>query len=153
LKYIAEDKFLEYANVHKKYFYGTPIAQVISNIRQGINSLLIIDVHGAASIRKNFQQLTKRMVTIFITPEHLKVLEDRLIARGSEKKDELAQRLKSAEHEMKCAKYYDYIVVSGSKEEDFTSMKTIYEFERLHDKPVTDFLCFFYKSKQLAMGY
>jgi guanylate kinase len=129
LKYIAEKKFLEYANVHRKYFYGTPIAQVFSNMRHGIDSLLIIDVHGAMGIRKNFRQLAEHMVTIFIMPEQLEVLIERLSLRGSEKKDDLAQRLQSAKDEIKYARNYDYIIVSGSKDEDFISMQTIYERE------------------------
>ncbi|MDR0740708.1 MAG: guanylate kinase [Puniceicoccales bacterium] len=129
LKYIAEEKFLEYANVHRKYFYGTPLARVSSNRRHGIDSLLIIDVHGVRSIRRNFRQLVEHMVTIFIMPERLEVLTERLSLRGSEKKDDLAQRLQSAKDEIKYAKDYDYIVVSGTKEEDFISMQTIYEWE------------------------
>jgi guanylate kinase len=129
LKYIAEEKFLEYANVHRKYFYGTPLAQVSSNRRHGINSLLIIDVHGVRSIRRNFRQLVEHMVTIFMMPERLEVLAERLSLRGSEKKDDLVQRLQSAKDEIKYAKDYDYIVVSGTKEEDFISMQTIYERE------------------------
>jgi guanylate kinase len=129
LKYIAEEKFLEYANVHRKYFYGTPLAQVSSNRRHGIDSLLIIDVHGVRSIRRNFRQLVEHIVTIFIMPERLEVLTERLSLRGSEKRDDLVQRLQSAKDEIKYAKDYDYIVISGTKEEDFISMQTIYEWE------------------------
>ncbi|MDR1590947.1 MAG: guanylate kinase [Puniceicoccales bacterium] len=127
LKYIAEEKFLEYANVHRKYFYGTPLAQVSSNMRHGIDSLLIIDVHGVRNIRKNFRQIANYVVTIFLMPERLEVLTERLSLRGSEKKDDLVQRLQSAQNEIKHAKNYDYIVISGSKDEDFISMRTIYE--------------------------
>ena len=42
LRYIAEDMFLEYANIHKKYYYGTPIAQIISNMKHGIHLACII---------------------------------------------------------------------------------------------------------------
>ncbi|MDR2372333.1 MAG: guanylate kinase [Puniceicoccales bacterium] len=134
LKYIAEEKFLEYANVHRKYFYGTPLVQVSSNRRHGIDSLLIIDVHGVRSIRRNFRRLVGHMVTIFIMPEQLEVLTERLSLRGSEKRDDLAQRLQSAKDEIKYAKDYDYIVVSGTKEEDFISMQTIYERESARPK-------------------
>jgi guanylate kinase len=130
LKYIAEDKFLEYTNVHGKYFYGTPMATVLSNIRHGIDSLLIIDVQGLMNIRKHFRHLLKHMVAIFIVPESLDVLEQRLRARDSESPESLAGRLKSAKHEMKFAKNYDYIAVSGSREEDLASMAMIYRLER-----------------------
>jgi guanylate kinase len=128
-KYIAEEKFLEYANVHRKYFYGTPIAQVSSHMRRGIDSLLIINVHGAEHIRKNFHQFAEHMVTIFMMPERLEVLAERLSVRGSEKKEDMTWRLQSAREEIECAKNYDYIVVSGSKDEDFIAMQMIYEGE------------------------
>ncbi|MDR1907170.1 MAG: guanylate kinase [Puniceicoccales bacterium] len=151
LKYIAEKKFLEYASVHRKYFYGTPIAQVSSNRRKGIDSLLIIDVHGAANIRKNFRQLAEHMVTIFIMPERLEVLTERLSMRGSEKRDDIAQRLQSAKDEIKYAKNYDYIVVSGSKDEDFISMQTIYEWEHSRSEVKPWYLI--HKEKQFAWLY
>jgi guanylate kinase len=130
LKYIAERKFLEYANVHRKYFYGTPMAQVFSNMRCGIDSILIIDVHGMESIRKNFPQLAERTVSIFMMPERLEVLVERLSMRGSEKEEDIAHRLQSARDEIRHAQDYDYIVVSGSKDEDFISMQMIWECSR-----------------------
>jgi guanylate kinase len=57
VKHIAEEKFSEHTNVHRKYFSATPIAPVSSNMPHGIDSLLIIDVHGMKSICKNFANL------------------------------------------------------------------------------------------------
>ncbi|MDR1435222.1 MAG: guanylate kinase [Puniceicoccales bacterium] len=149
LKYIAEDKFLEYTNVHRKYFYGTPIASVFSNIRHGVDSLLVVDVQGVMNIRKRFQRLPIRMVSIFMMPENLNVLEDRLRMRGSESPDDLAQRLKSAEHEIKFANNCDYIVLSGSREEDFISMETIYKMEQTTQEQAPLALKFTYNVGQL----
>ena len=129
LRYIAEDKFLEYANVHKKYYYGTPIDQVMSNIRHGINSLLIVDVQGMLAIRKRFSFMQENIVSIFITPESAQVLESRLKYRATESVDERNRRIRSAENEMRFAKYYDYIVVSGTKCEDLISMEMVYNLE------------------------
>ncbi len=133
LRYLAEDRFLEYANVHKKYYYGTPIAPIISNIRHGIDSILIIDVQGVQSIKKYFRQLEKHMTTIFLMPESLEVLTERLISRGISNED-LARRLKSAKNEIMLAKNYDYIVLSGTKREDFLSMEMIYGREHNNTK-------------------
>ncbi|MDR0590335.1 MAG: guanylate kinase [Puniceicoccales bacterium] len=152
LKYIAEDKFLEYTNVYGKYFYGTPMAPVLSNIRHGIDSLLIIDVQGLVNIRKHFRHLLERMVTIFIIPEDLNVLEERLRARGSESPEGLVERLKSAKHEMKFVKNYDYVIVSGTGEEDLVSMEAIYDLERTRQgsaAAAVSPLCFTYVKGQL----
>jgi guanylate kinase len=150
LKYIAEDKFLEYTNVHGKYFYGTPMAPVLSNIRHGIDSLLIIDVQGLGNIRKHFRHLSQHLVAIFIVPEDLDVLEGRLRARGSESAEGVMERLRSAKYEMKFVKNYDYIIVSGSEEEDLVSMAAIYDWERTKQEAAAlSPLCFTYLRGQL----
>lgn len=152
LRYIAEGKFLEYANVHRSHYYGTPLAPVLSNIKHGIDSLLIIDVQGVATIRRTFRGLREHMVTIFLAPERLSVLEERLIERASESPKEKFLRLRSAEQEMRCAKNYDYLMVSGTKEEDFTSLASIYEREgsqQTRSRPVY----FTWKPRQLAYHF
>jgi guanylate kinase len=149
LKYIAEDKFLEYTNVHGKHFYGTPIAALFSNIRHGIDSLLVVDMEGVANIRKRFQRLPFPMVSIFMMPENLNVLEDRLRMRDSESPYDLAQRLKSARHEIKLANNCDYIVLSGSREEDFVSMEMIYKMEQTPQEKAPLGLQFTYHASQL----
>jgi guanylate kinase len=152
LKYIAEDKFLEYSSVHRKYFYGSPIASVLSHIRHGTDALLIIDVHGIAKIRKHFRHLLAHIVSIFIMPENLAVLESRLQLRGSESAESLAGRLKSAQHEIKLAKNYDYIVISGTKAEDLTSMAEIYRIEQsATESAAASLLRFIYHPKQSLM--
>ncbi|MDE6576096.1 MAG: guanylate kinase [Opitutales bacterium] len=128
LRYIAEDKFLEYANVHRRYFYGTPIGAVFSNLRRGIDSLLIVDVQGMRQVRKRLQGLGC-VTTIFLMPEHLGVLEERLQRRNSEKEEDIRARLRSAEMEIRCAQEYDYVIVSGTRDEDFWSMQQVYSGE------------------------
>ena len=139
LRYIAEDMFLEYANVHKKYYYGTPIAQVISNMKHGIHSLLVIDVQGVTSIRKKYHFLGKNLVTIFIRPENEQVLMDRLSGRNTDNEQEIARRIASAKHELKSTRGYDYEIVSGSRVEDFYSLKSIFEFETQEHEEMVSF--------------
>ncbi|MDR2200653.1 MAG: guanylate kinase [Puniceicoccales bacterium] len=130
LKHVEEDKFLEYASIHRKHFYGTPMEPVLGNVRRGIDSLLLVDVQGMMHIRRRLGHLSRQIVTIFIRPERLDVLEERLRGRGSESVDDLEWRLKSAIHEMKFANRYDYIVISGSVEEDFASVEMVHRWER-----------------------
>lgn len=129
LRHIAENKFLEYANVHKKYYYGTPVSQVISNIRHGIDSLLVVDIQGMLTIKKRFAPYSTQIATIFIMPENLQTLEDRLATRATETAEERNRRMRSAENEINYSRYYDYVIVSGTKEEDFLSLEKIYNIE------------------------
>ena len=140
LRYIAEDMFLEYANVHKKYYYGTPLAQILSNMKRGIHSLLVVDVQGVATIKKRYHFFGQNLVTIFIRPENIGDLVNRLNTRGSDSDDEIMRRMHSAKHELKCSRYYDYEIISGNKEEDFYSLKSIFQFETENPKPSIQFI-------------
>lgn len=130
LRYIAEDKFLEYANVHRRYFYGTPIGAVLSNLRRGIDSLLIVDVQGMRQIRKRLQHL-RCVTTVFLMPENLTVLAERLRLRNSEKHEDFTARLRSAEAEIRCASEYDEVIVSGTRDEDFEALQQVYNQARM----------------------
>ncbi|MEA5002729.1 MAG: guanylate kinase, partial [Christensenella sp.] len=52
---IADDAFLEYADVFGKY-YGTPKDYVLGKLEQGKNVILEIDVQGAMQVIKNYPQ-------------------------------------------------------------------------------------------------
>lgn len=79
-------------------------------------------------VRKRLQGLGC-VTTIFLMPEHLGVLEERLQQRNSEKEEDIRARLRSAEMEIRCAQEYDYVIVSGTRDEDFWSMQQVYSGE------------------------
>jgi len=100
--------FLEWEKVFDHY-YGTPKKQALDLIKKGINVLLCIDVKGAKTVAKEFPQALK----IFIKTPSLKVLKERLSARGSESSQSLKLRLKVARQELKEAASYDHVVVNS----------------------------------------
>ena len=105
-KKIEEGYFLEYAEVYGHY-YGTPKDQVIRNEEEGVDSLLVIDVQGAKKVRETY----KDSILIFLMPPSLEELRRRLLTRGYGTEN-LEKRLRKAEEEIACAKYFDYIVVN-----------------------------------------
>jgi guanylate kinase len=105
---IKKGQFLEWEKVFDRY-YGTPKRPVLNLLKQGIHVLLCIDVKGARAIRQAFPKALK----IFIKAPSLKVLEGRLKDRGSESKEAVALRLKTARQELKEAKYYDHVVINA----------------------------------------
>jgi guanylate kinase len=107
LRYIRKGRFLEWAEVHGN-LYGTDKEKIVKTINKGDNILLDIDVQGALEIKKQF----KEAVLIFIAPPSFNVLEERLRERASDSEESLKKRLANASHEIKQAKYYDYIVVN-----------------------------------------
>ncbi len=103
---IEEGYFLEYANVYGHY-YGTPKDQVLKNEKEGIDSLLVIDVQGAKKVKDAYPE----SVLIFLMPPSIEELRRRLLGRGYGREN-LEQRLQKAEEEIACARHFDYIVVN-----------------------------------------
>ncbi len=121
---LAAGGFLEWAWVHRKFRYGTPKSSVLDRLPH-TNLVMNIDVQGVRSIRAAAQtvpELRGRVVTMFVAPDSMDVLRERLLGRGPISDDELARRLQSAELEMSERFNYDYIIHSRTKELDFHAL-------------------------------
>jgi guanylate kinase len=116
--------FLEWAWVHRKYRYGTLKSAVLDRLAH-TSLVMNIDVQGVRSIRAaaaNIPLLKRCLVTIFIAPDSLDVLRERLEGRGPLPAEELARRMQSAELELAERYSYDYIIHSSTKEQDFRAL-------------------------------
>src|SRR3954464_8750322 len=81
---LAAGDFLEWAWVHRKYRYGTLKSAVIDRLPHA-SLVMNVDVQGVRSIRAAAEQLPplkSRLVTIFVAPDSLDVLRERLQGRG-----------------------------------------------------------------------
>ena len=65
-RWIAEEKFLEFAEVHGN-FYGTPLNKITERLNRGEDILLEIDVQGALNVKKKFSE----GIYIFMLPPSL----------------------------------------------------------------------------------
>ena len=129
---LAANDFLEWAWVHRKYRYGTLKSAVLDRLPE--TSLIAnVDVQGVRSIRaaaENLPELKSRLVTIFVAPDSFDVLRERLQGRGPVSAEELERRMQSAELEMSERYHYDYVIHSGSKEQDFRALLAYWEQAR-----------------------
>lgn len=117
-KLIEQDAFLEYANIYNNY-YGTPKKVVEDLLSQGLDVLFDIDWQGTKLIKKTLQNV----ITIFILPPSLSILQQRIKNRGQDSKESIMLRVKLATKEVYYAKQYDYVVIN----DDFdTTLETIY---------------------------
>lgn len=123
---IKENNFLEYAEVYKDLYYGTLKDIVFKKLDEGINVILEIDVNGAKQVRKNY----KNALLIFIKPHSLEEIEYRLRNRRTDTEDAIKERLEKAIYEISNSGIYDYVIESGSKEEDYEKVKNIIEYEK-----------------------
>src|SRR5678809_574400 len=83
LKRVQAGNFLEHATVYGNS-YGILKAEVLGKLRQGKDVLLSVDVQGAATIRDRAEEdpeLKRALLTIFLAPPSMEVLEKRLKKR------------------------------------------------------------------------
>lgn len=128
-KMIENGSMLEWA-VYNGNYYGTPKATTESMLAEGKNVLLEIDVQGALQIKKNFPEA----VLIFILPPSMEELERRLVERGRENREQIDERLKTAEFEIDNAVNYDYAVVNGKLPECVAAVWDIINAEKYSTK-------------------
>jgi guanylate kinase len=108
----AKGFFLEHA-VYNGNYYGTPAAAVEEARAAGRDILLKIEVQGAAQVRKRAPDGG----FIFIAPPSKEELVRRQELReGAVPDDDMVERLKIAETEMKHASEYDHVVVNDDIE-------------------------------------
>jgi guanylate kinase len=133
LKRVEAGEFLEQATVHGNH-YGTLRSEVLDRLKQGRDVLLSIDVQGAATIRakaRNDRELSRALVTVFITPPSIAVLEERLKRRGTDTAEVIEKRLGMARREIAEWVHYDYLILSSSIAEDVRRMQAILTAEKL----------------------
>jgi guanylate kinase len=132
-KMIAAGQFLEWARVHDN-LYGTSTAAISSQLAEGKDIILDIDVQGAAIIRRSD---LLEAVQIFIAPPGLAELEKRLRGRNTEAEDTVQLRLQNARDEMQEAHMYDYLIVNDELEEAAEALASIIiaERSRAHRRP------------------
>lgn len=104
---IAAGKWAEWALVHGNY-YGTSAVFLDNGLAEGQDILLDIDVQGTRQILKRYPDT----VAIFIRPPSLEVLQQRLVARGTDSADIVAVRLKNAQKEMAQQDLYHHVIVN-----------------------------------------
>lgn len=129
---LAANEFLEWACVHRKYRYGTLKSAVLDRLPH-VSLIANVDVQGVRSFReatKSIPLLKEKLVTIFVAPDSLDVLRERLEGRGPVSAEELARRMQSAEFELAERNSYDYVIHSASKEQDFRALLAFWEQAR-----------------------
>jgi len=133
LKRVQAGHFLEHATVHGNS-YGTLKTEVLTKLRSGRDVLLNIDVQGAAHIREQAEretELKRALVSVFLTPASLLILEERLKKRGTDTPGVMLKRLAAARQEILQWKNFDYLILSTSISEDLRRMQSILEAERM----------------------
>ena len=122
-KKIESNDFLEWACVHDNY-YGTGKAEVEEILLSGRHCILDIDVQGADSVRNTDIPAT----FLFIAPESIDILKERLEKRGTESDEAISKRLKNAVGEIAQKDEYDRVIINKDLDNAYRELKE-YIFE------------------------
>jgi len=140
-KKLEAGEFLEDATVYG-HSCGTPKAELAAKLRAGQDVLLNVDVQGAATVRTVAAQdpeLRQSLVTVFLAPPSAEALAARLRGRGLDSEAVIQRRLAAARQELARWREFDYLVISGTMDEDLRRVKLIYEAEKMRPARVGGF--------------
>ena len=117
--------FVEWALVYND-LYGTSFSSLEELTASELYVLLDIDTQGAKKIKKRF----KSAVFIYVLPPSLKVLEKRLIERGTDHEDVIKMRMEKVFYEIKQCGWYDYIIINDDLKKAIEETQSIIISER-----------------------
>lgn len=110
---IANNEFIEYEEVYQDCFYGTLKSEVERISALGRNTIFDVDVVGGVNIKTMFGA---RALSIFVQPPSVAELEKRLIGRGTDSPEKIAQRIAKASLELTYAPKFDVVLVNDNLE-------------------------------------
>lgn len=109
---VENGELLEHATFNGNS-YGTPKAYVQKLVDEGKDVILEIEVNGALQVKKIFPDA----LLLFVTPPSAAELKNRLVGRGTETPEVVAQRLAISSKESLLMPHYDYLVINDRIED------------------------------------
>lgn len=121
---IQHDELLEYATFNGNS-YGTPRSYVEQLVEEGKDVILEIEIQGALQVKKIYPEA----LLLFVMPPTADDLKDRLLGRGTETEDVIAQRLAISSGESQYMTEYDYLVINDVLERSVEQVHSIISCE------------------------
>jgi guanylate kinase len=110
---INNDQFVEWQMVYPGMYYGTTVDEMKRIWSEGKTPLLDIDVKGALNVKKMFGT---QVLTIFIEPPSIEILQERLMRRGTESAEHINTRISKAKEEMEYRNSFDRVIMNDDLE-------------------------------------
>ena len=126
VKMLGNGEFIESAEVYGN-LYGTSQKWINETIDSGKDVLLEIDSQGAQQVRKNYSDV----VSIFVLPPSLEVLENRLKDRKQDSKEVIAKRMAAVKEEISHVSEYDYVIINDNMDMALRDLVCVVQSERL----------------------
>ena len=106
---IAEDAFVEYEQVYTDRYYGTLKSEVQRIWDAGHVIIFDVDVKGGVNLKKYFGAAA---LSVFIKAPSVEVLRQRLVGRGTDSAEAIAERVAKAAEELTYEDKFDYVLVN-----------------------------------------
>lgn len=133
---IATNNFIEHALVYDNH-YGVPRSPIEDGLAAGQHVIIKVDVKGAATLRRCISGAT----SIFLAPESMEELLDRLRSRKTDDLDVLLKRFRTSSHELDRAEEFDYVVFNEANQLDraIAQIRSIIDTEqsRIHQPDIS----------------
>ncbi len=110
---IDKEQFVEWQMVYPGMYYGTTVDEMKRIWGEGKTPLLDIDVKGALNVKKMFGE---QVLTIFIEPPSIEILQERLMRRGTESSEHINTRISKAKEEMEYRNSFDKVIMNDDLE-------------------------------------
>lgn len=119
---IAAGDFVEHAE-YSGNRYGTLRSELERRIAGGVPVVLEIEVQGARQVREAMPEA----VQVFIAPPSLAALRTRLIGRGTDSSEQVEERLRTAERELRAQPEFGHVVVNDRLQDATEALAAIVE--------------------------
>ncbi|CAM9119816.1 guanylate kinase [Mycoplasma todarodis] len=108
---ITSNDFIEW-NEHFQNKYGTLKSEVNRILEEGKNAFLELEPYGTMNVVKHYADNQSDLITIFLAPPSIEVLEERMRSRGTETEEQIRVRLARAEEEISFAPKFNHVVIN-----------------------------------------
>ena len=119
---VDNGEFLEWEEVYSGTCYGTLRKEVERIWAKGKHVIFDIDVEGGLNLKNQFKD---DALAVFVMPPSIKILEERLRSRSTDKAESIARRLEKAEKELKTASLFDRFILNETLEVAFEDAEKI----------------------------
>lgn len=125
---VESNDFIEHAMVYENH-YGVPRSPIVDGLAEGRDVIIKVDVQGAATLRK----LIDNTLSIFLSPESMEALLQRLRDRKTDDPDVLRKRFTTASNELEQVEHFDYVVFNedGALQAAVDQIRHIVEVNRM----------------------
>ena len=119
---IQEDKLVEWQQVYSGTYYGTLRSEIARIEGKNHHVVFDVDVKGGANLKRIFGD---KALSIFVAPPSVEELRRRLVGRGTDSPEKIAERLAKADEELAYKPLFDVVIVNDNLQEAEAELDTV----------------------------